>query len=317
MTRLSCIGGSVERLHEVVTDHLSPHRLTVIGKQQIKGSFRCFHDGLVTLYELGYGADVSVHPGELPDFYNIQLPISGGGTVVVGDAPLTSTLSITGPGDQVSMNWNTEALNRILIIPARAIEQAVAVRLGDLPTGSLRFSHVLDERDPVVQSWLELAWSFNSFAQSPLSRRSLLGRQHFENLLIDSLLDAQPHSLSKATADRGSALLPSALRRATNFCAEHAHEPISVADIAQAARVSVRTLREGFRTHLDTSPLAYLKSVRLDYAHRDLSAAARDRAAGTVTDIACRWGFTHLGRFSADYRRTYGQQPSQTLNGSL
>ncbi|MGK4580584.1 AraC family transcriptional regulator [Kitasatospora sp. HPMI-4] len=298
-------------------DRFSPHRLTVMENQQVNGRFRCLHEGPVALYELGYGADVSVYPGELPDFYNIQLPLSGSGTVTVDGTPLTSSLSIVGPGNRLSMNWNSEALNRILIIPAQAIEQAVAVRLGELPPGPLRFSHVLDDRNPAVRSWIELAWSFNSFAESPLSRRSVLGMRHFENLLIDSLLDAQPHSWSDATAGRGPAVLPSALRRATNYCAEHAHEPISVADIAQAARVSVRTLREGFRAHLNTSPLAYLKSVRLDHARRDLIAVARGQATGMVTEIASRWGFTHLGRFSADYRRTYGQSPSQTLRRGL
>ncbi|WP_079175433.1 AraC family transcriptional regulator [Streptomyces malaysiense] len=310
-------GANIEQLHQVVTDRFSSHRLAVTGAHQIQGRFRCFHDGRIALYELGYGADVRVHTGELPTFYNIQLPVAGDGTVMVNDAPLKSTLCIAGPGDRLSMNWNSEAVNNILIFPFQEMEKAVVRRLGDLPSGGLRFNNVLDERNPVMRSWIKLARSFSLFSRSPLSHSSHLGMRHFENALVDSILDVQPHSWSSAIADRGPAILPNSLRRATNFCAEHANEPISVSDIAQAARVSVRTLREGFRAHLGTSPLAYLRSVRLDHAHRDLVAVARGQAAGTVTDIACRWGFTHLGRFSADYRRAYGQSPSQTLRHHL
>ena len=34
----------------------------------------------------------------------------------------------------------------------------------------------------------------------------------------------------------------------------------------------------------------------------------------TVTAIALRWGFTHLARFSGQYRARFGELPSQTLS---
>jgi AraC-like DNA-binding protein len=33
----------------------------------------------------------------------------------------------------------------------------------------------------------------------------------------------------------------------------------------------------------------------------------------SVSNVAHRWGFVHLGRFSSAYRRRYGELPSQTL----
>lgn len=32
-----------------------------------------------------------------------------------------------------------------------------------------------------------------------------------------------------------------------------------------------------------------------------------------MTQVAYRWGFNHLSRFAADYRRLFGEVPSQTL----
>lgn len=309
-------GGDIEELRQIVGRRLSPHRLTILGPQRLPGSFRAFHEGVVGLYDLAYGAPVRLLATDLPDFYNVILPQAGGGAVAVNGTALPSPLSVAGPGDVVSMEWDHRAVNAALAMPRAAVDEVLAVRLGDVPQRQLRFrQHLLDPANPAVQSWLALARAFRQFILSPLAHRSELGVRHFERLLIDTLLDAQPHSWSGAAAGRGAAMLPSAVRRATAYCAEHAAEPVSVSDIAHAARVSVRTLREGFRTHLGTTPLAYLRRVRLDRAHHELTAIAAGHAAGSVTDVACRWGFTHLGRFSAEYRRAYGRLPSDTSRG--
>ena len=94
------------------------------------------------------------------------------------------------------------------------------------------------------------------------------------------------------------------------FIEERAGEPITLSDIADAAHLSPRALQSAFRQHLDTTPTAYLRSVRLEGAHRDLGRG--DRAVVTVAQIAARWGFLHHGRFSMLYRARYGCTPSST-----
>jgi AraC-like DNA-binding protein len=107
---------------------------------------------------------------------------------------------------------------------------------------------------------------------------------------------------------------PAALRRAIAVIDGNAHRDISAADIAAAARVTIRALQLAFRRHLDTNPMAYLRRVRLDHAHRDLTAA--DPATTTVRAVAGRWGFASHSRFTAHYRATYRTTPSHTLRGS-
>lgn len=68
-----------------------------------------------------------------------------------------------------------------------------------------------------------------------------------------------------------------------------------------------------FRRHLDTSPMTYLRQIRLRRAHRDLLTG--DPTRDTVAEIAIRWGFAHTGRFSQVYRIEFGQSPSVTLRG--
>ncbi|MFJ7961382.1 AraC family transcriptional regulator [Streptomyces sp. NPDC096319] len=303
-------------MHELVSTRFAPHRLNVLNDARLEGRFECAHEGAVALYELGYGAEITVTPAEPLDFYTVNIPLTGDGVVTLDGKTLSSTRTIAGPGQTMSMRWSRETLNRILFIPRQVADAAVAVRLGELPDRPLSFDPVLDERTDLVRVWLGLAGQFAEFVDSGLAARSPLALGHFENLLVDGLLDLQSHAFSDAVGGRGGVAMPPAVRRARDFCAAHAQEPISPGDMARAAGVSVSRLREGFRKHLNTTPLAYLRSVRLTHVRRDLVAIAEGRAPGNVTDVALRWGFTHLGRFTGHYREAYGETPSQTLRNA-
>nr|WP_237557763.1 helix-turn-helix transcriptional regulator [Streptomyces sp. SID5470] len=102
------------------------------------------------------------------------------------------------------------------------------------------------------------------------------------------------------------------MRRALAHIDDHADRPLTVAQIAEAAHISVRALQYAFRRHLDSTPLAYLRQVRLSHAHDEL-AAADPEDGSTVTDIAARWGFYHPGRFATLYRHAYDRSPRRTL----
>jgi transcriptional regulator GlxA family with amidase domain len=104
---------------------------------------------------------------------------------------------------------------------------------------------------------------------------------------------------------------PPQLRRAVMFIHQNAQSDIGLGDIAAALGVTPRSVQYMFRRHLGTTPLEYLRRLRLDRAHRDLQAA--DPAVDTVTAIAGRWRFGHAGRFSIAYKQAFGTEPRQTL----
>lgn len=129
-------------------------------------------------------------------------------------------------------------------------------------------------------------------------------------LLAASLLSAFAPDDATEPVVRADAL-PGLVRRAVAYCDASPDLDIGVADIARACHVSVRTLQVAFRRHLGTTPMTYLRRVRLDRARADLVATDPDEA--TVTRIAARWGFADAGRFSAHYRDAYGELPRDTL----
>ncbi len=89
--------------------------------------------------------------------------------------------------------------------------------------------------------------------------------------------------------------------------------PLSVQELVQALGVTRRALEYAFSSALEISPAQYLRARRLNRVRRDLNA----RKPLNVTDAALRHGFGHLGRFSGQYRRLFGELPSQTRRSEL
>src|SRR5690606_20245665 len=129
-------------------------------------------------------------------------------------------------------------------------------------------------------------------SDGPLLDYPLLAAQ-FEDTLMASLLSTLAHnqgSLSRAPLS----VAPHFVRRAEEYMEHHAHEPLSASDIALHAGVSTRSLFAGFRTYRDTTPTAHLRALRLEKVHAALSSPSS--SPESVTVIALRWGFSHLGQ---------------------
>ena len=99
------------------------------------------------------------------------------------------------------------------------------------------------------------------------------------------------------------------VRRAKDYIAAFASDPLTVPSIAEALGVSTRRLQDAFRLTARQTPWEHLTEIRLGNARAQLLAGA----GPSVTMIALDCGFSHLGRFSRTYRMTYGEAPSATL----
>lgn len=135
-----------------------------------------------------------------------------------------------------------------------------------------------------------------------------------ERLLAGLILATFPNGAlaSPVHNDGHDARSPATLRRAVAFIEANAERDIGIVEIADAARVSRRAVQHAFRRHLDTTPTAYLRRIRLDGAHRELLDAVPGEGL-TVTAVAYRWGFSSPSRFTERYRAAFGAKPSETL----
>lgn len=86
----------------------------------------------------------------------------------------------------------------------------------------------------------------------------------------------------------------------------------SVPQLCARLNVSRRTLQYAFEAETAMSPVAYLRSIRLNGARR----ALRSGVSQSVREVAAEWGFWNLSQFGSDYRHQFGERPSDTLRGA-
>jgi len=100
-----------------------------------------------------------------------------------------------------------------------------------------------------------------------------------------------------------------ALRMTMEWMNETGELPLTVMELCTKTGFSAPTLYRAFSDEFGVGPKRYLHVRRLAGVRRDLRSS---HITDCISDIAARWGFWHMGKFAADYRRQYGELPSDT-----
>lgn len=292
-----------------VSSVFKPHSLEIRdGSTRLHSRLHHVPIGQVSFNRLKYGGEVQIRPERLEDFYLIQMPLQGEAHIISDGNPLRSvagTASVLNPTQTLDMRWNRVCDQLILRIDRQVLEQTCSHFLGRPIKKPVEFELGLPwQANP---HWYSMMLYLNQvLTQTPPGH--LLYPQ-LEQLVIGTLLSIQPHSYSQALASEEKRLAPRHVKRVEEYIQAHADEAITPAMLAELAGVSLRTLYAGFKDFRDVSPMEYLRSVRL---HRVREALCQQGPACSVTEIATRWGFGHMGRFSQEYRRLFGENPSDT-----
>jgi AraC-like DNA-binding protein len=85
----------------------------------------------------------------------------------------------------------------------------------------------------------------------------------------------------------------------------------NMAELAEAVGASSRWVCAAFNRRFGMPPSAWFRVRALHGARRELTSA--NPSLVSVSEIATKWGFWHLGRFAGTYRRHFGERPSETL----
>ncbi len=91
----------------------------------------------------------------------------------------------------------------------------------------------------------------------------------------------------------------------------HKSRPIMISELSKAVGISERSLYRMFNDRFLLTPKAYLNTLRLNGVKNDLINISSSEK--TITDIANNWGYWHMGQFAADYKKLFGELPSQTF----
>ena len=87
-------------------------------------------------------------------------------------------------------------------------------------------------------------------------------------------------------------------------------QPSGIEELCARMGTNRRTLQNSFKRVTGTSPLIYLRNLRLNTTRQRLLSSPA--GAPSVTHAACKAGFEHLGHFAAAYKALFGEAPSRS-----
>jgi AraC-like DNA-binding protein len=162
-----------------------------------------------------------------------------------------------------------------------------------------RFRAIVGQLEAVVQ-------------EAPALLESAAGQRAAGQKLLREVryLLAAPH-IVEPTPSRHVVPRRQIIRMAMDFVEQHDLDCLSMEQLATAAGVSERTLRDAFLHYFGVAPVQYLNMRTLHQIRRALKTA--DPSHATVSEIATQFGVWHFGRLAQDYRFLFGELPSQTL----
>lgn len=291
-----------------------PH--TLVPGSALGSGTVCFNHAPVRAISVNwvdYGRDVQIDPVPFEKFYLLQI-------VRHGSAHISSNrhrfdirpgeASFINPHDELSMKWSQHCRKLIVRIDRPALERFAEQWFGCYLPRPLDFENEVGWTSPQLGPARGL---IDLIVQDFENGAGVLGnseaQRYFEDSLFAALMISRRHSLSDML-ESCSPAIPRAVKRAEEYVAAHAREDITIHDLAEASEVSTRTLFESFRRFRGITPMQYVRRYRLD---RVREALLRPNGNESVTQVAMRWRFEQLGRFSSLYAQVFGEKPSETL----
>lgn len=138
---------------------------------------------------------------------------------------------------------------------------------------------------------------------------SPLAVSYLKQALIATIIDTIPHNFTSKIEAQEKSFVPRHVSKAIDYIHAHAREDVMIADLAKYASTSVRNIQLGFRAYKNTTPMQYLRRVRLECARNELM---DENIRLSWQGIALNWGFSDAGLFSKYYKGHYGESPFQT-----
>ena len=248
----------------------------------------------------------------MPDFFALGIPVNlSGDAYFCGNILHANCVTLLRPDsefelrtskdfDLVAAAFKPEVLCSLLNDPT--VDPAEMER--DLRNTAMVFdSPVAVEFAGFLSGLLDTSRHNPASLQNDQTQRQIADEFHD---LISTCLNTGVHNTShtvRAGRDR-------LVRRVRKYLDRAWDEPVNVTDICEDLSVTRRTLQNAMQEVLGVSPQTYLKAIRLNGVRRALK--NKDRQHESIADTACHWGFWDLSQFAQDYRRLFGELPSET-----
>ncbi len=292
-------------------------RFDPLGRQSVRPDVRVNGIYLPNMYlgYLQYGVPAVVRAAPTRNDYWVHLPIRGsleasfGSDEIVCNPRRAVILSPTRDNNSVRLDADSARIH--IYFHRDALLRQLTALLGEPVDQPVEFDPALALTSGYGRSLASyLLVAVADFEQPNATLENPVIMTMFEQFIMTGLLLAHPHTCSARLRPRETSISPRDVKRTIDYMESNLDAPVTLSDIVKVAGVPGRTLFKHFQEWKGVSPMRYMRNARFQRAREALALA---RAETSVADIAVRYGFNHMGRFSVEYRKRFGESPSETL----
>lgn len=300
---------SLEGARALGTRLYYPHQLTPLvrpGAFTFSATAACL--GPVTAGMLRYSSAIRIDTDPYVTSYQVNVPLMGSLRTAVGSERVLATNSraaLYSPDVSTAISgWDRPSVVLAIKLDRTLVERALRQETGD--DRPARMDVTLDVSTGAGRAWIAAVRTMvGTVARMPeldpgLSR--FLAQRCIDGFVAAVTRDADPGTTSPDAA---------VVDRALEAILHSSGPPLSLGELATYVGMSARSVQQAFRRELDETPMQVQRRERLRRVRHDLLAA---EPGGQVAALAARHGFAHMGRFSSQYQREFGELPSRTLS---
>ena len=215
--------------------------------------------------------------------------------------------SRAGPGTKFGVISVSDRAFQLFFVACEALEESRNYRLP--------YAHLIRNAmyaRTIRQMTHQTVQTASEFASGSMTSGALIGLQTSLISLLTSFVSSVFRS-DFGHCEESAGLGHKPACRAREFLHTTGASNTSVVDLVHLLGTSRRKLEYDFQRHYGIGPAEYIRVFKLNkFRSALLNDANRDQSIG---DIAAHFGIWHLSRLAQNYRRQFGELPSETRDG--
>jgi len=294
---------------QYVNQYVGHHRLHILDAERPSSSLHCRQYADIGLSRISYGSQVKVACPDLMGVYHFQIVTRGSCDWSFRNSEFrlhAGQALMMNPEEKIDLTYSADCEKLIVKVPEEVVKTVCLSQLGAVPKQGIKFETQVVE---LTHSQAFLSFISAIFHEASSAEDLDAGElcSAYRDLLIRKLLQTFPNNVRQ---QQESVAQDRLFQRMLGHVEANIKNELGVEELAAHCGVSVRTVYNLFAKHLSTTPRLYIKQMKFKSLQQAL---LTQPALRNVTEAALDYGFTHLGRFSSDYKQMFGELPSETL----
>ncbi|MBD8480365.1 helix-turn-helix domain-containing protein [Pseudomonas coleopterorum] len=227
-----------------------------------------------------------------------------------GRVSASQQMCIIDSANLVQGNYAPGTFTDTIMIDAPVLHREFSALIGYPYQERLAFAPILPSTSKTWPLFKSIVEAIKTYFDSGDDLQSPIAASYLKQALMLTLLESAPHNHSYTLANSKCRIYPKYVSRAIDFMHYNADKPILISDIAEYSHTSSRNLQIGFKKYKDTTPMRFLRMIRLSKVRDEIISGC---GVETWQAIALKWGFNDLMLFKKYYQQAYHELPDQTL----